>query len=369
MFPDVSASPLVSVVVPAYNAARTLDATLASIVAQTYSPIEIVIVDDGSDDATAAIARTFCKGEPRARLIRQANLGVAAARNAAIAVTSGAFVAPIDADDLWHPTYLSAAVARAMAMGSAPGLVFAWYRRIDAAGDIIHSGHADVIEGQALQRMAFRNLVGNGSGMVIARAALLEAGCYDSRLRAQGVEGTEDFLLQLVIASRWPVASVPAYLVGYRSMPGAMSCDAARMFASKRLALSLYAERRPDRPLLGQTWRWVLAKRRLLDAYGSFAEGHRWAALCRILSALLLDPRATIAMIRDYSARQRKPTLEAGLRINFVSADSTSPISGYGGGSLRPASLALEERRLSALAHHEAGLFKPNTRHCQTNPH
>ncbi|HEX7848392.1 MAG TPA: glycosyltransferase family 2 protein [Sphingomonas sp.] len=342
--------PLVSVIIPAYNAERTLAETLASVAAQTYAAIEILIVDDGSTDTTAAIAQAFCASDARARLIRQPNSGVAMARNAAIAQCAGAFVAPIDADDLWHPDYLSLLVAKAMTTRPTPGFVYAWHRRIDEAGDIIHSGPADSAEGSALQRMGFRNLVGNGSASLISRAALAEAGGYDPRLRAEGAEGTEDVLLLLAIAARHPIASVPAFLVGYRSRPGSLSEDGARMFESKRRALRIYAERFPDRPLLKRSGRWIRARRALILAYQSCKRRRFGTALRTFVTAILLDPRATFAIIQDYRARPPKPFAEAAPRINFLAADPAVAIIGYNSGAPRPASLLLEERRLRSLA-------------------
>lgn len=346
-------SPLVSAIIPAYNAERTVAETLASVAAQTYAAIEILIVDDGSTDSTAAIAQAFCASDTRARLIRQPNSGVAVARNAAIAQCTGAFVAPIDADDLWHPDYLSILVAKAMTTQPTPGFVYAWHRRIDEAGDIIHSGLTNSAEGSALQRMGFRNLVGNGSALLISRAALAEVGGYDPRLRAEGAEGTEDVLLQLAIAACHPIASVPAFLVGYRSRPGSLSGDGARMFESKRQALRIYAERFPDRPLLKRSWRWIRAKRALILAYQSCKRRSFGTALRTFMTAILLDPRATFATIQDYRTRPLKPSVEAAPRINFLAADPAVAIIGYNSGAPCPASLLLEQRRLQSLARRE----------------
>ena len=350
--------PLVSAIIPAYNAERTLAETLASVAAQTYAALEILIVDDGSTDSTAAIAQAFCASETRARLIRQPNSGVAAARNAAIAQCAGTFVAPIDADDLWHPDYLSALVTKAMTTRPTPGFVYAWHRRIDEAGDIIHSGLADSAEGSALQRMGFRNLVGNGSASLISRAALAEAGGYDPGLRAEGCEGAEDVLVLLAIAARHPIASVPAYLVGYRNRPNSLGADGSRMFESKRQALRIYAERFPDRPLLKRSWRWIRAKRALILAYQSYKRRSFGTALRASVTAILLDPRALIAAIQDHRTRPPEPSAEAAPRTNFLAADPAVASIGYDIGAPRLASLLLEERRLRSLASYETD-WKP----------
>jgi glycosyltransferase involved in cell wall biosynthesis len=92
-------NPLVSVVTPVYNGEAFLRETLESIFAQDYEPFEVIVVDDGSTDGSAAIARSY----PAARYIRQHNQGPAAARNAGIAAARGEFLAFVDADDVALP--------------------------------------------------------------------------------------------------------------------------------------------------------------------------------------------------------------------------------------------------------------------------
>ena len=98
--------PAVSVIIPAYNAAATLERALASVAKQTLSGIEILVVDDGSTDATPEILARMAAADRRLRILTQANGGVARARNAAIGAATGEWVATIDADDIWHPRKL-----------------------------------------------------------------------------------------------------------------------------------------------------------------------------------------------------------------------------------------------------------------------
>lgn len=95
--------PTISVVTPAYNAARHIGETLESVVAQTLPPLEIVVVDDGSTDDTVGVVERF--GD-RVRVVRQENRGCGAAFNRAIAEASGDYVALCPADDLWEPRKL-----------------------------------------------------------------------------------------------------------------------------------------------------------------------------------------------------------------------------------------------------------------------
>ena len=99
--------PLVSVIVAVYNGERFLGATLESIFAQDYTPIEVIVVDDGSKDGSADIARSF----EGVNLLRQSNAGPAAARNAGLDTASGEFVAVVDADDVVPPDKLSVQIS------------------------------------------------------------------------------------------------------------------------------------------------------------------------------------------------------------------------------------------------------------------
>ena len=113
----------VSVVIPAFNAARYLGAALGSVLAQTLPPAEIVVVDDGSTDDTAQIAQAF----PGVRLVPRDHGGIAAARNAGVAATSAHWIAFLDADDLWLPDKLERQFARIAESPGACG-AFGWLR-------------------------------------------------------------------------------------------------------------------------------------------------------------------------------------------------------------------------------------------------
>lgn len=102
--------PLVSVIVPLYNAASYIGEALESIVASTYRPIEVVVVDDGSTDESMSVVQSFAKAHPEVRILHQANAGVSAARNHAIREANGEYILPVDADDRISATYIAHAV-------------------------------------------------------------------------------------------------------------------------------------------------------------------------------------------------------------------------------------------------------------------
>jgi glycosyltransferase involved in cell wall biosynthesis len=107
----VTADPRVTIITPAYNAQRTLAATLDSALRQTMSDFELIVVDDGSTDGTAAIAESYAALDSRVRLIRQSNGGSAGARNTAFGVSRGGLFALLDSDDLWMPDFLARQLA------------------------------------------------------------------------------------------------------------------------------------------------------------------------------------------------------------------------------------------------------------------
>jgi glycosyltransferase involved in cell wall biosynthesis len=116
----VSAVPLVSVIVPAYNAERTLKASVDSILAQDFRDFEIIVVNDGSSDSTKAILAAY---DSQIQMIDQNNRGAPAARNAGVTAASGKFIAFLDSDDLWSPDKLTKSV-RALELNPKASLVF-----------------------------------------------------------------------------------------------------------------------------------------------------------------------------------------------------------------------------------------------------
>jgi hypothetical protein len=220
--------PLVSVIVPAYNAASTVQETLRSVLAQTCARIEVIVVDDGSTDDTATAVANVAVQDARVRLERQAQSGVAAARNRAIRCASGEFIAPMDADDVWHPTKLERQLRRFGDGAPDLGVVYSWFRYMDTDGRVLGDGPRPYFEGSVLHQHLQWNFLGNGSIPLIRAKALVGLG-YEPSLQRQGAEGCEDFLLQLQLSRHWGFGCAPGFLIGYRRSPDAMSANWVRM--------------------------------------------------------------------------------------------------------------------------------------------
>jgi glycosyltransferase involved in cell wall biosynthesis len=272
--PDPPAG-LVSVIVPAWNAAGTIDATLRSVRAQTYSPLEIVVVDDGSTDGTASVVEAHGADDPRINLIRQTNQGVAAARNAGIAEAKGELVAPVDADDLWHPDKIRLQVEAMRRAGAKAGLCCTGVHAIDADARIVGTYVPDPGP-SALASLCRVNLVGNGSSALMPRTLVIACGGYDPFLRAAGAQGCEDWQLYLRIVESHSFIVVPACLTGYRQHPAQMSGRLEEMVRSAELVLAAFERRRPDlAPDLMQGLRGMRER----AAGAALAQGHYRRAL------------------------------------------------------------------------------------------
>ena len=240
--------PLVSVIVPAYNAAAFIARTLASVRAQTYPCLEVLVIDDGSSDRTPQIVQTIAQQDPRVRLLQQPNAGVAAARNLGIQQARGEFIAPIDADDLWHPKTIEKIIARFSAGSPEVGVVYAWSVDIDEHGQQTGGFHAADVNGNVYRTLVCHNFLGNASSTLIRKACLERVGGYNPQLKAKGAQGCEDWELYLRLADRYEFEVVPEFLVSYRKVSSGLSHDFRQMARSQQLMLSEVEHSHPELP-------------------------------------------------------------------------------------------------------------------------
>ncbi len=222
--------PLVSVVIPAYNASRFIRRTLDSVRNQTYSELEIIVVDDGSTDDTARLVADFARLDDRLRLVSTENRGVAAARNTGIALSKGHFVAFLDADDLWHPTKIEKQVSALARRSEDWGGVYTLFHGIDEQDRLLSPmGVRGISSGYIYARHLVLRSVGNGSALMVRRNILLEIGGFDPSYAAAGIGGCEDADLELRLVEKYKMDVVPERLVGYRTYSGNMSSNNVRM--------------------------------------------------------------------------------------------------------------------------------------------
>ena len=237
---------LVSVVIPGYNGERFLGPTLASALAQTYQPIEIVVVDDGSTDGTAAVVEAAATDDSRIRFFRRRNSGVAATRNFGIGQARGSLIAPLDNDDLWHPEKIAREVKVMLASSPKVGLVYCWSVAIDENDFVILPVRRKIaIQGHVTAELAKGNFIETSSSPLIKRSCIDAVGGYDATLKPHGAD---DWKLYLALSEFCEFAVVPEYLVGYRQFAGSLSRDVAAMEQSTELVARWLYEKWPDLP-------------------------------------------------------------------------------------------------------------------------
>ncbi len=196
-----------SVVIPLYNKEREIAATLASVLAQTRQPQEIIVVDDGSTDRSAAIVAACAS--PLIRLVRQANAGVSVARNRGAELAEAPYVAFLDGDDRWQPNYLERMAALIAAWPGCGAYCAAF--DIESNGRICPSRHPDR-EGivKDFFRQAMTGYICQPSATVIPRTVLLATGGFPA-----GMKLGEDLHLWIRLATDYPICFTPEPLVRY----------------------------------------------------------------------------------------------------------------------------------------------------------
>jgi glycosyltransferase involved in cell wall biosynthesis len=199
-------TPTVSAIIPAYNASRYIARAIESCLAQTHPPIEVIVVDDGSTDDTAAIAAGF---PAPVRLIRQANGGPASARNHGARIATGEWLALLDADDVWFADKLRAQLEYATDPGI--GVIYSLFDNYSGRADPIEPGFSDLWR---------YNWIGNSSALVRRSAFESVGGFHEDR----ALMSVEDYNLWIrLAAAKWRLVLCPRILVHYEHDVGISS--------------------------------------------------------------------------------------------------------------------------------------------------
>jgi glycosyltransferase involved in cell wall biosynthesis len=237
---------LVSVVVPVWNGERFLKKTVDSVLAQTYRPLELIVVDDGSTDRSPDIVESIAAHDDRVKLLRTENRGAAAARNLGISQSRGPFVAMLDDDDLWHPEKIARQVDVLRRSPPQVGLVYCWQVEIDE-DDFVTSrpGPKRTPVGCVTAELAKGNFIECSSEALVRRTCIDAVGGYDTALFP---EAANDWKLYLALSEICEFAVVPEYLVGYRQYSANMSKDVAANVKSTELVMQWAFENWPDLP-------------------------------------------------------------------------------------------------------------------------
>jgi glycosyltransferase involved in cell wall biosynthesis len=233
----MTGTPLVSCIIPAYNAGPFIDAAIDSMRQQSHDRLEILVVDDGSKDDTAARVTIHTADDARVRLIRQNHGGVAAARNRGISEARGEYIAPLDADDIWLPDAVHRMLQRFEQGGERVGLVYGWFATMDESGRLDGGYSAAKLRGDVMPTLICDNFIGNASSSMIRRDVLRKVGGYQARYLQLGSQGCEDWDLNLRIAERYKFEVVEDFLIAYRKKADSLSTNTGSMIRSQQLIL------------------------------------------------------------------------------------------------------------------------------------
>ena len=164
---EYAGCPLVSVVMPAYNAERFIAQAVESVLNQTMPSLELIVVDDCSQDQTVRIVKDMQERDPRIRLVRNdSNLGPGRSRNLGMGLCAGQYIAFLDSDDLWRPHKLRRQVDLAVATGAE--IVYCSYGIIDGVGNKLCADFL-VPEQTSLEGMLTQNVISCSTGLITAR--------------------------------------------------------------------------------------------------------------------------------------------------------------------------------------------------------
>jgi glycosyltransferase involved in cell wall biosynthesis len=251
----------VNVVIPCFNAASFIGEAIESALKQTYFATSIIVVDDGSTDATPDIVARFGR---RVALLRQRNLGPSAARNLALDVSNSDYIAFLDADDRWHPDKIACQV-RFLRQHEECGAVHTGVRYIDAAGAAVdrhdNAHHRPRTQGRCLQTLLARNAITTSS--LLVRRDVLGTDRFPV-----GLHAAEDWDLWLRLMERTRLGYLASPLTDYRVHDRNTSRAAEKMLRGRLTVL----ERALERTIRGRDRRVALQhRRRVCAALGHLA--------------------------------------------------------------------------------------------------
>lgn len=278
--------PEVTVILPVHNAAQTVPATVASVLAQTFADFELVIVEDGSTDDSLAVLLAMAAIDQRIHLVSRRNDGVSSARNRGVALGSAPYLAFIDADDIWAPEKLACHVA----LHRDDPAIAASYARI---GFLPQEGRSidecRTISTPRPERLSLIDVLGENPVCTMSNLFVRRDWFGGGLDTALSHAEDQEFVAQ-VIARGGRVESIDALLVGYRFSPDGLSMD----FDSMKAGWQVVAARYLDGPALASLEALYLRylARRTLRSGGAATRALRYAlAGLRIDAAAFLEDR------------------------------------------------------------------------------
>ncbi|MEH2373126.1 glycosyltransferase [Nostoc sp.] len=247
----------ISVIIPAYNSEKTIKETIQSVLNQTFTDFELIIINDGSQDSTLEVVTQI--QDPRIKVFSYSNAGGNVSRNRGLHRAGGEFVSFLDADDLWTPDKLQSQL-KALQENVTAKVAYSWTDYIDTNSQFLFSGKRINENRNLYDNLLLDNFLENGSNPLICKKALITLGGFDEFLNA-----AQDWDMWLRLASKFDFICVPSVQILYRISPNSLSCNLVRQEKSCLQVLErAYKERPslldpPSRSTLKNSWNISLA--------------------------------------------------------------------------------------------------------------
>ncbi|OUL37625.1 glycosyl transferase family A [Nostoc sp. T09] len=216
--------PKISVVIPAYNCQKTIKATIESVLQQTFADFELIVINDGSQDATLEIVSQI--NDSRLKIFSFENAGANISRNRGLNYAIGEFVSFLDADDLWIPEKLESQL-QALQANSQASVAYSWTNCIDEKGQFLRRGTYIAATGNVYAQLLVINFLESGSNPLIRREALIAVGGFDKSLPAG-----QDWDIYLRLAANYHFVPVPYPQILYRISASSLSTNVVRQEAA-----------------------------------------------------------------------------------------------------------------------------------------
>lgn len=200
--------PTISVVIPAFNAEKTIRETIESVLNQTFSDFELIVINDGSQDSTLDAIATI--KDDRIKVFSYPNAGVSTSRNRGISQAVGVYIAFIDADDLWTSDKLEAQL-KALQENPQAAVAYSWTDYIDQYSQFLRPGMHVTANGDVYAQILERFFLENGSNFLVRKEPLLAVGGFDESLF-----GPEDWDICIRLAAKYQFVAVARSQVLYR---------------------------------------------------------------------------------------------------------------------------------------------------------
>ncbi|OKH45464.1 glycosyl transferase family A [Calothrix sp. HK-06] len=315
--------PRISVVIPAYNSEKTIVKTIDSVLKQSFTDFELIVINDGSQDKTFDVVSKI--NDPRIKIFTYPNAGANVSRNRGLSLAEGEFISFLDADDIWTPDKLASQL-QALENNSNAKVAYSWTDNIDDNDKFLLVGTHITANGDVYEQLLISDFLENGSNPLICKETISKLGGFDESLPA-----AQDWDMWLRLADKYDFVCVPQPQVLYRISADSQSSNFHRQ---EKVCLKVLTKAYKNRPNLSK---------RVINL--SLATLYNYLA-CRALYQPYTKQRGLFAayfllknIFYDASRRKRlKLTLKLVLKITVIiflpSAWSTALLTSIKGAKL-----------------------------------